>query len=594
MKKGDIRKWIDIEGCKNMLFFSQLVNELLFDYSIPSNRISTLNSHYLVLDAMSAIQSIERRGVPEGTLKPIIEELYCELDKDVIFENKEPLDYFLKLQGGNTPQIAKPQDLNYNDGKKCVQAINSVFFDNNKYFELLKDSIIENVKSNKSEEQQKLFRLTKSLLTELMNSGYSLKYIYVVMEKLFWNPEQVIDSTDRIDDFFAFFDYEMKKYTIVFKVKWLKMNPFISHLEGMDFSDSLPEDIAEKIDKRFINKKSDEKFIVLEKSDFDPYSAAETAISMIEDNTAVYRLYNHSYRYDIKTADYRSLDEEKAYKKGKSIQAVEHIRMPKEEQIVDSINLAAESIMGLAMNGYYGDFKSIMNAVKYHAHSLDSSAEENQLLDLWAIFESVLDISNKHTSDRIIQICDYLVPILKHKYLYSLFNQLAEDIRSYDITWYGEFVESCKDKNEIQSIAEFVLLDEYKSCREDFYAKCDEFPLLKERIVYYNKILTSKQNVYSYVEKHANRVLWQVMRIYRNRNLIIHNADKMPYLKLLIENLHSYVDEFINYVIYASSQNKDISSMCQELFVKECKWNRAFKKGKDALTTEDIELMLSI
>lgn len=127
MKKGDIRKWIDIEGCKNMLFFSQLVNELLFDYSIPSNRISTLNSHYLVLDAMSAIQSIERRGVPEGTLKPIIEELYCELDKDVIFENKEPLDYFLKLQGGNTPQIAKPQDLNYNDGKKCVQAINSVF-----------------------------------------------------------------------------------------------------------------------------------------------------------------------------------------------------------------------------------------------------------------------------------------------------------------------------------------------------------------------------------------------------------------------------------------------------------------------------------
>ncbi len=214
-------------------------------------------------------------------------------------------------------------------------------------------------------------------------------------------------------------------------MKWLKMNPFISHLEGMDFSDSLPEDIAEKIDKRFINKKSDEKFIVLEKSDLDPYSAAETAISMIEDNTAVYRLYNHSYRYDIKTADYRSLDEEKAYKKGKSIQAVEHIRMPKEEQIIDSIKFAAESIMGLAMNGYYGDFRSIMNVVKYHAHSLDSSAEENQLLDLWAIFESVLDISNKHTSDRIIQICDYLVPILKHKYLYSLFNQLAEDIRSY-------------------------------------------------------------------------------------------------------------------------------------------------------------------
>ena len=594
MKKGNLKKWTNIEDCNNMLFFSQLVNELLFDYSIPSNRISTLNSHYLTLDAMSAIHSIERKGVPEGTLKPIIEELYCELDKDVIFYDKEPLSYFLKAQGGNSPQIAKPKDLNYNDGKKCVQAINSVFFENNKYFELLKDAIVAKVKSNKTEEQQKLFRLTKSLLTELMNSGYSLKYIYVVMEKLFWNPEQIVDSTDMIEDFFKAFDYKEKKYTVVFKVKWLKMNPFISHLDEMSFSDNLPEDIIGIIDKKFINKKPDEKYLIVEKSDFDPFSAAEKAIGLIEDNTAVYRLYNHGYRYDIKTADYRSLDGDKVYKKGKSIKAVEHIRMPKEEQIVNSINFAAESIMGLAMNGYYRDFKTIMNAVKYHSHSLDSRAEENQLLDLWAIFESVLDISNKHTSDRIIQICDYLVPILKHKYLYSLFDQLAEDIRSYDSAWYSEFVESCKDKGEIQCIAEFVLLDEYKVIREAFCSKCYDFPLLKERIMYYNKTLSSKQNVHNYVEKHATRVKWQIMRIYRNRNLIIHNADKMPYLKLLIENLHSYVDEFINYIIYALSQSKDISSMCQELFVKECKWNRAFQKGRDVLTSYDVELMLSI
>ena len=36
MKKGNLEKWTKIEKCKNLLFFSQLVNELLFDYSIPS------------------------------------------------------------------------------------------------------------------------------------------------------------------------------------------------------------------------------------------------------------------------------------------------------------------------------------------------------------------------------------------------------------------------------------------------------------------------------------------------------------------------------------------------------------------------------
>lgn len=47
MKQGDLSNWTDIDACKNLLLFAELVDELLFDYSIPSNRISTLNSHFL-------------------------------------------------------------------------------------------------------------------------------------------------------------------------------------------------------------------------------------------------------------------------------------------------------------------------------------------------------------------------------------------------------------------------------------------------------------------------------------------------------------------------------------------------------------------
>ena len=85
MKQGDLSQWNNIEACKNLLFFAQLVNELLFDYSIPSNRISTLNSHFLCLDAINVINGIERSGVNEGSLKPIIEELYTTLEKDITF-----------------------------------------------------------------------------------------------------------------------------------------------------------------------------------------------------------------------------------------------------------------------------------------------------------------------------------------------------------------------------------------------------------------------------------------------------------------------------------------------------------------------------
>ena len=104
MKKGNVQRWTAIESCQNLLFFSELINELLFDYSIPSNRISTLNSHYLCIDALSAIEGIEFAGVPEGTIKPIVEELHSSLSKDVLFMRKgeKPLKYFISNLIGNT------------------------------------------------------------------------------------------------------------------------------------------------------------------------------------------------------------------------------------------------------------------------------------------------------------------------------------------------------------------------------------------------------------------------------------------------------------------------------------------------------------
>ena len=57
MKQGNLMKWNNIEARMNLLFFAQLVNEFLFDYSIPSNRISTtLESHFLCLVAITVLR----------------------------------------------------------------------------------------------------------------------------------------------------------------------------------------------------------------------------------------------------------------------------------------------------------------------------------------------------------------------------------------------------------------------------------------------------------------------------------------------------------------------------------------------------------
>ena len=68
----------------------------------------------------------------------------------------------------------------------------------------------------------------------------------------------------------------------------------------------------------------------------------------------------------------------------------------------------------------------------------------------------------------------------------------------------------------------------------------------------------------------------------------------MPYMHLLIENLHSYVDDFLFYVIRSLSEGNNIESMFQALFVKECRWNASFRKSKRKLNAQLISQMLEL
>lgn len=157
---------------------------------------------------------IDKHGVPEGTLKPIAEELYISLTKDPAFDliNNSPLRYFVKYQNERYRISTSVSELNYDEIKKAILAIDSRFFEDNKYYETLKTRVIEKILSNEESDQLDLFSLVKSLLTELINLGYSQNYIKKVMFDVFWNSNNDIVSPNVINDFFSAFPF--KKATI--------------------------------------------------------------------------------------------------------------------------------------------------------------------------------------------------------------------------------------------------------------------------------------------------------------------------------------------------------------------------------------------
>lgn len=598
MKQGNLEKWNDLKTCQNLLFFSELVNELLFYFSIPSNRVATLNSHYLCLDAVSAIKGIESNGVPEGTLKPIVAELYLALQKDPAFDkdHDNPLRYFIKYQNDRYRLSTNISELAYEELKKAVSTLHTRYFANDWYYQSIKDKICDIVINNDIEKQPDLFRLTKSLLTELINGGYSQEYVFNIMDGLFWNPPHSIDAPERIKDFFNTFTFQRKAYEVILIVDKTQMGKLINYIDGLSFTENLlPRTNTDLEVSFFESKKRTHSFLIINRNAVDPFKAAEFAKYMISVNLAFYRLCDHQYQYDINGAKCGVYGDDSFFVVRQKKSAVLHTKTPSGKQIVESLSASMKALESISSLRVTDDYYTMINAALYHAQSLDSSSLQNQLLDLWAIFESVLNISNKHTVDRIIQICMYLVPILKRKYIYSLFAELANDIKNYAESEYNNIIGDAKKETDIvQRVCEFVILAENEDKRNTFLSSCSEFPLLKERIEYYVQMLSTPLNVYHFVEKHAERVKWQIMRIYRNRNLIIHNGDHMPYLSLLVENLHSYVDDFLSYSIHCLSEGHTIESMCQNLFSLECDWIDEFSNKKAVMNHDMILKMLSL
>lgn len=590
MKRGFIDKWTNVSGCQNLLFFAQLLNELIFDYSIPSNRLATLNSHYLCLDAMSAISDVEQHGVPEGTIKPIVEELYNSLCKDHAFDLSEtkPSDLFIKQEANTFKKIYNTKDLNFDDSKKIVTAIYYKYFNENAYFELIKVRIIEIVERNNTEEQDVLLQLTKSFVTELVNSGYSNQYIYDQMTYSFFNKKVYVDKPQDIHRFTDSFDFKQKEYSVLFIA-----NKSYSNIVGKYDMYSIQNQILTKtqleLEKTYLKKEDDENYFVVNSINaLDQYTAIENVISILDIQISFYRLNNHNDVFDtskLKWCVYDKANYFSIYKRPKnSVKKAKTVSAKLIDKNIEKVNIATS--LAIESDVSYGH--ALISAVTFHSLSIDASSKENQLLDLWAIFETLLDISQKHTGDRIQQVIKYLIPVLKQKYLFSLFEQLSNDIKNYSEKIYDYIVDKNTD-TPILAITEFCLLEDNEAKRNYVFSQLDDFPLLKERICYYNRVLKTNNDVFEFVLKHTQRLEWQIMRIYRNRNLVIHNGRSMPYLPLLIENLHSYVDEFLKFIIdgFISSKNKDL--IFQELFVKECEWVRMMTQNKSKKAKENID-----
>lgn len=106
------------------------------------------------------------------------------------------------------------------------------------------------------------------------------------------------------------------------------------------------------------------------------------------------------------------------------------------------------------------------------------------------------------------------------------------------------------EESIVWKLAKILSVKTYQTEYNKLYEALDEYPLLQYRMeLFSKKIFVNSETVYKELVRHRLKLRWQIMRIYRNRNMIVHSGEHMPYLNVILGNLHYYVDAMFDILI---------------------------------------------
>lgn len=591
MKKADISHWENIQNLEGLLFFAQSVDEMLFDFTLDSYKPLALNSRLLCIECLEAIDEVRSGFIQQKNLISIIEELIWSLKKDTaarqIFGVK--YDHYInkvKSSQNNLYQLENIVRLLYTS------------FQSRQYLKSVIQCLTKLIKDGKDKER--IRQLTSSFVTELVNYGYNQHYIYYQNLNFFFNKlkRDKISEIEDLEVFFNLFDFERKEFTAVFKGGVIfrnfkdTLNKFnIVVTKTYNCFSTIPDDIKFKN-----SRKDNESFIICSKIEaFDHHSARQKAEDLLGQICNAFNFFHHRTKPEIfdvsivsRTADNYVVIIDKP---NRSVLKSEFEENPIEaaksvERTLNNLDLSGESIYRFS------------RSIDLHSAALSATAIENQLLDFWAALETLLPKVSDSNKDRIVQICDSLTPFLQLNYINKILLELKSDICIWNESMLLELLEKVvtpEGFTQDEKFAALITLDENKENREGLYSQLSDYPLLKNRIYSIYKSFNSVDSIEKILGNHRTKINWHIRRIYRTRGQIIHSGRYPSYTPILIENLHSYIDLFLNRLISISIEKKiqTIEDCILEIQIQVDYQNSLLNKHKgEKLTLDNLKDVL--
>lgn len=520
--------------------FAESVLELTDPHSPASYRHRTLSTTAKALELREQISEVKSRIVPTPVLNPMIAEYAESVSSDPIVSEI----LLKKVIPQRSLLFAEQDSLERMTGALRIfaEAIES------NYIEFAEELILKLCLSTKRE-KVKLRQCTDLYVSHLIGLGISREYLYITALREFSSVEVMDDGISNLRKFFDVSSGGNQSYHFAFNMQ-KEACKFLSGIFPIVTANNLDElPPYFKYSMRGVQDIEETgPFVVV--SDFpgrDPFTSARgfrTILDMVQAFLFVFpdgtkwKAPQTGCAYDpLSGAVYRvpmnEFVNEGAQVKDKRSHSLLISKMTK-------FTFERLNARGIKSG------RKIMSALQ--AASAASRIRENdvRLLSIWSAFEALLPIPMKdgEITVRINHFAKYLAPLASARYVRNLFYNMYSDLNTHYRKQVNLFLDdNCSGKSRFQKFLSVFFLDQAK--RMEFTSIFADSELLKYRAHDLHKLASDPIALQKRVQDHERRVFWQLHRIYRVRNMIVHSAQPARFTPHLTENAFGYFKALI-------------------------------------------------
>ncbi len=581
----EINNWKNISGMKGLLFFIQRLEELTFSYTLDSYKSPAMSLQSLIFEAYSLLQMIEGAEQRQGekilnSVEHVFEEIRVKLKGNWIVKSacSIDIDTYAKF---NRDSI---------DTKKLIRDLDILHAELSdvSYFSEIVDSMIKMTGDSKN--KRKIELLAREFSMFLQNRGVSRDHINNTIVDFFFDQIEIYDA-QQLKDFCQIVYPHNHDFVVIVGASdiFLSFDPKLLIDQNIIIVDEKSQkfSLPDVIDFKNAGGLPCLMAVLVQATDYN--SALSKAVTRIESFFNFYRIFNHRQELEITTCALV----EQACCEGvrKKIEAPKNnmhfIRDMRSIKAATTLKRFADRTL---LNQNSDSFK-FFNIINIHGMSLETKSPDIQLVNLWTCLETITP-GNRNDS-KISNVVDRVIPIIMLGYYNRLITNALFDALRWNRREILNSLKKIKNEHSNSLKDKFIELLSSKECEDllkDLYIKFGDFELLRFRVSELSEIVKNPIKAQEKIQLHENMVKWQLHRIYRTRNSIVHSGSSHNFVKYLVENAHDYFDQVLLFCLEVSSWKSgfDTFLMCfdfADMQYKMYKNNTLILGGREIIWT---------